>query len=99
MTGPRIRPALAGAPVYQPGAPPVPRTDRKTYKLSSNENPYAPPPEILAAAERALTSMGRYPDAASTKLVAALAEKVSVPQSHLAMGTGSVALLYHVSQA
>lgn len=99
MTGPRIRSALRDAPVYKPGAPAVARRDRKTYKLSSNENPYPPPAEIVDAAQRAIASMGRYPDAASTRLVDALAGRLEVPRSHLAMGTGSVALLYHLSQA
>jgi histidinol-phosphate aminotransferase len=43
--------------------------------------------------------MNRYPDMACTELYAALSERLDVPESHLAAGTGSVAALYHLLQA
>ena len=43
--------------------------------------------------------MNRYPDMGSVALYEALAERLDVPTSDLAVGTGSVALLYHLVQA
>jgi histidinol-phosphate aminotransferase len=98
-SGPRLRSSLQGIPSYKPGRPAAPAADRPTYKLSSNENPYPPPPELLHAIERAGRTTHRYPDLASSRLVAELSDRLGVPQSHLAIGTGSVALLYHLLQA
>jgi histidinol-phosphate aminotransferase len=63
-----------------------------SYKLSSNENPFPPLPEIVQAATTAANSMQLYPDFASTALVDALAQRFDVPASHIAVATGSVAL-------
>jgi histidinol-phosphate aminotransferase len=70
-----------------------------TYKLSSNENPYPPLPEVQAAVEAAAATMNRYPDMGSTQLYRALSDRFGVPTSDLAAATGSVALLYHLVQA
>ena len=43
--------------------------------------------------------MNRYPDMGCTALYAALADRLGVPPTHLAAGTGSVAVLYHLLQA
>ena len=98
-SGPRIRAALRGIPSYKPGRPAAPATDRPTYKLSSNENPYPPPPELLEAIRRAGHGSNRYPDLSCTRLLGELSDRLDVPMSHLAPGTGSVALLYHLIQA
>jgi histidinol-phosphate aminotransferase len=97
---PQLRPALAGIPTYKPGKPPSPARDGlASYKLSSNENPYPPLPGVLEAVTEAAGAMNRYPDMGLTTLYAELSERLSVPTSHLAAGTGSVALLYHLLQA
>ncbi len=96
---PRVRPAIAGIPAYVPGKPPVPRPGVTTYKLSSNENPNAPLPGVLEAAVDAAARMNRYPDMGCTALYGAIADKLGVPTSDLAAGTGSVAVLYHLLQA
>lgn len=96
---PRPRAVIDGIPAYVPGKPPRPRPGVTTYKLSSNENPYPPLPAVQAAVERAAQTMNRYPDMGCTELFAALAEKLDVPVGHLAAGTGSVAVLYHLLQA
>jgi histidinol-phosphate aminotransferase len=70
-----------------------------THKISSNENPYAPLPEIVQAAQAAVVSMNRYPDMSVTALHAALAERFDVPVGHIATGTGSVGLLQQFIQA
>ena len=96
---PRVRPAIQGIPAYVPGKPPAAQPGVPTYKLSSNENPNPPLPGVLEAAVDAAERMNRYPDMGCSALYAALAEKLGVPTSHLAAGTGSVAVLYHLLQA
>ena len=96
---PTPRPAIADLPAYVPGKPPTPRPGRPTYKLSSNENPEPPAPEILTAVTDAAHSLNRYPDMGCTALYAALADDLGVEPEWLAAGTGSVAVLYHLLQA
>jgi histidinol-phosphate aminotransferase len=96
---PLPRAALAAVPAYVAGRPPALREGIKSYKLSSNENPFPPLPEIVAAVEEAAATMNRYPDMGSTALYKALAETLGVPTTDLAAATGSVALLYHLVQA
>ena len=96
---PQVRAAIAGIPAYVPGRPPAPREGVPTYKLSSNENPYPPLPGVVEAAAQAAAGMNRYPDMACTRLYQALADRLDVPTSRLAAGTGSVAVLYHLLQA
>jgi histidinol-phosphate aminotransferase len=98
-TGPQVRPAIANIPAYVPGRPPAARPGVTTYKLSSNENPNPPLPGVLAAAVEAAEKMNRYPDMGCTALYAALSERLGVPTTDLAAGTGSVAVLYHLLQA
>jgi histidinol-phosphate aminotransferase len=86
-------------PAYVAGKPAAPLDGRPTYKLSSNENPFGPLPEVLAAVEHAASQMNRYPDMGSTALYDALGVHLGVPVDRLAAATGSVALLYHLVQA
>src|SRR5882757_9330761 len=95
----RFRSALDDIPVYQPGKPPERTDGRPTYKLSSNENPYPPLPGVLAAATAAAAEMNRYPDMGALDLLEALSSRFDVPVSDLTLGTGSVAVLYHLLQA
>ena len=98
-TTPRPRAALAEVPAYVAGRPPAVREGMRTYKLSSNEVPFAPLPEVLDAATKAAAAMNRYPDMGSVALYERLSERLGVDVDHLAVGTGSVALLYHLIQA
>jgi len=100
MTGstPRLRETLDRLPAYVAGRPPTGAAGLTPFKLSSNENPYAPLPGVLEAIATAAAGMNRYPDPASTALVDALAERHGVPRDHLALGTGSVGLLQQVVQ-
>ena len=95
----RIRPAVASLPAYKPGRPAPSGHQGPAYKLSSNENPYPPLPGVLAATERAVGQMNRYPDLANSAAAAALAARLGVPAETLAFGTGSVAVLYHLLTA
>jgi histidinol-phosphate aminotransferase len=98
-TSPQPRPAVARIPPYVAGKPPVARSDLRTYKLSSNENPYPPLPGVVEAAHAAVLTMNRYPDMGNTALYGALSAKLGVPVDHLALATGSVALIYQLVQA
>ncbi|GAA4951428.1 histidinol-phosphate transaminase [Yinghuangia aomiensis] len=89
-TGPRLRGVLDTLPAYTPGRPAAAGADAPSYKLSSNENPYPPLPGVLATATAAAGEMNRYPDLTAAALTAELADRLGVPQSHLATGTGSV---------
>ena len=95
----RFRACLDDVAAYKPGRPPARTDGRPTYKLSSNENPYPPLPGVLAAATEAAAHMNRYPDMGAVDLLEALSDRFGVPVSDLAVGTGSVALLYHLLQA
>jgi len=98
-TTPQVRAAVRDIPAYVPGRPPAPRPGLTTYKLSSNENPNDPLPGVVEAAVQAAGRMNRYPDMGCTDLYAALSRRLDVPTTHLAAGTGSVAVLYHLLQA
>jgi histidinol-phosphate aminotransferase len=98
-TGPAVREAMDSIPAYVPGKPPAPRDGLETFKLSSNENPYPPLPGVLEAVVASASSLNRYPDMGASRLYAAIARRLDVPESHLALGTGSVAVLYHLLQA
>ena len=54
---------------------------------------------MAEAIEAAASVVNRYPDMGSVSLYEALSERLGVPTSDLAVGTGSVALLYHLVQA
>lgn len=64
----RLRPELAGLPVYVPG-----KNVPGSIKLASNETVYGPLPSVHAAIERAVAIVNRYPDNACVDLKAALA--------------------------
>ncbi|AJT65736.1 histidinol-phosphate transaminase [Streptomyces chattanoogensis] len=95
---PKLRAALDGIPTYKPGRPAA-ADGPVAYKLSSNENPYPPLPGVLESAVTAAGSFNRYPDMACTGLMAELAERFSVPLSHLATGTGSVGVAQQLVQS
>jgi histidinol-phosphate aminotransferase len=97
--GPRLREALQGIPAYRPGKPAAGGAGAPAYKLSSNENPYPPLPGVLEAAIAAADSFNRYPDMGVSALVAELAQRFGVPESHIATGTGSVGVAQSLLQA
>jgi histidinol-phosphate aminotransferase len=98
MTSVRLRSTLDGIPAYKAGQPPKVVDGVTAYKLSSNENFYDPLPSVLKAAERALEELHRYPDYASNALVSAICDRFGVPDTDVAVGTGSVGLLQQLIQ-
>ncbi|MGI8580012.1 MAG: histidinol-phosphate transaminase [Solirubrobacteraceae bacterium] len=67
--------------------------------LASNESPFAPLPEVLAAAQKALVGANRYPDPHSTELRRALAARYELPASRVAVGNGSCDILLAAGEA
>jgi histidinol-phosphate aminotransferase len=85
----RLRPELAGLPVYVPG-----KTVPGAIKLASNETVFGPLPSVRAAIERATDIVNRYPDSGCVQLKAALAKHLGsdFAPEHVTVGCGSVSL-------
>ncbi len=64
--------------------------------FSSSINPYGPAPEVRAAIGEAVVD--RYPDRGSHGLRNALAEKLTVDKSSVAVGNGSAELIDHLAR-
>jgi histidinol-phosphate aminotransferase len=94
-----LRSALGGLPAYIPGKPASAPPGVTAYKLSSNENPYPPLDSVRAVIDKAIDGINRYPDMASTDLIAAIAQFVGVPEATIAVGTGSVGVLGQIIAA
>ena len=84
-------------PPYAAGKPPVAVPGLQPYKLSSNENPFAPVPgviervrEVVTGPEGAPSTLCRYPDTLSTGLRQALAAHLDVPADDVVTGAGSL---------
>ncbi len=82
-----IRPEILALAAYRQGKP----APADAYKLSSNENPFAPIPAVLEAI--ADSSVNRYPDAAAVVLRGRLAERHAVSPDEIHAGAGSVSIL------
>lgn len=91
----QVRPALDRIATYKPGK----GKPGKMTKLSSNENPFPPLPEVIEAAARAAQTANRYPDMLASPLVDALAEHHSIDPSRLVIGNGSCSVIAHMLQA
>ncbi|OSC41430.1 pyridoxal phosphate-dependent aminotransferase [Mycobacterium decipiens] len=91
----RLRPELAGLPVYVPG-----KTVPGAIKLASNETVFGPLPSVRAAIDRATDTINRYPDNGCVRLKAALARHLGsgFAPEHVAVGCGSVSLCQQLVQ-
>ena len=58
-------------------------------KLASNENPLGPAPSSLAAIEKTVSELARYPDGNLYNLREALSQKLSVQPAQITFGNGS----------
>ncbi len=85
----RLRPEIAALPPYRQGRP----APADGYKLSSNENPFAPLPSVARVVAEAANEINRYPDATALALRERLAERFGVTADEVLVGAGSVALL------
>ena len=98
ITAFRHRADLAGIPVYRQGKPAP--TDRRAFKLSSNENPYGPLPSVVEAIERgALVTINRYPDMHGWKVVDRIAAQYGVDASNVILGAGSSEIITELVNA
>ena len=99
-------PVIDLLPPYAAGKPPAAVEGLTPYKLSSNENPYAPVPSVLdtvtalvAGAEGEASALCRYPDPLSTALRTRLAEHHGVPADDIVTGGGSLGALTQIITA
>ncbi|MGH8874723.1 MAG: histidinol-phosphate transaminase [Acidimicrobiia bacterium] len=100
---PTFRPDVSAISPYRPGRP-VEEVARELgldqiVKLASNECPYPPFPEVLAAITDAAGGLNRYPDNERFYLRHAVADQLGVPESHLWFGGGTTELLVATAQA
>lgn len=87
-----FRPAINHMQGYQPGEWPAP--DAGVLKLNSNENPYPPSPNVLAAlAEFSPELLRRYPDPQATEFCRVVGETFGIPTDWVIAGNGSDDLL------
>jgi histidinol-phosphate aminotransferase len=82
-----LKPHIAKLPAYKPPTPP--QGVERLIDLSSNENPLGPSPLAMAAMREAVGSVHRYPDASSSDLKAAVAQKLGLQPTNIAIGNGA----------
>jgi histidinol-phosphate aminotransferase len=91
---PQLRAALESLPLYVPG-----RSVPGAIKLASNEIPFPPMPQVVAAITEAAAASTRYPDLAAVQLTERLAQLVDVDPARVVVGCGSVALCQQLIEA
>ncbi len=99
----RLNPVLEKLTPYRAG-PPLDDIRRRYHldqvsRLSANESPWGPFPEVVEAMKGALDGLNRYPDGACTELRSLLAGRVGVPEDRLTFGNGSCELLMLLGEA
>ena len=67
--------------------------------LASNESHDPPIPEVVAAVEKVMRGLNRYPDPSGTKLREALSARYGVPAAQIALGNGSCDILLALGDA
>lgn len=90
-----VRPVFDTLPSYAAGKPPAPVEGLTRYKLSSNENPLGPVPEVARVLAE-FDAVHRYPDPLSTALRAALAGQLGVDAEDIVTGAGSLGALNQI---
>jgi len=89
-------PVIHGLSPYVPGE--QPKQDG-LIKLNTNENPYPPSPDVLAAIAAATDRLHLYPDPRATALREAIATHYNVAPDEVFVGNGSDEVLAHAFQA
>ncbi|MDH6677131.1 histidinol-phosphate aminotransferase [Rhodococcus sp. LBL1] len=92
---PRARPEIEALPRYSTAS----GVATVRWRASSNESTIAPSPAVVEAITRVGTQGHLYPTLFADDLVAALAERLSVPTDAVLTGAGSLALLQQVLTA
>jgi histidinol-phosphate aminotransferase len=99
----RLNPVLENLSPYRAG--PSLEDIRRRYdlervsRLSANESPWGPFPEVIEAMKGALDGLNRYPDGACNELRGLLAERLHVAADRLMFGNGSCELLMLLGEA
>jgi histidinol-phosphate aminotransferase len=93
----RLNPVLEKLTPYRAG-PPMEDIRRRYHlervsRLSANESPWGPFPEVVEAMKGALEGLNRYPDGACAEVRGLLAERLNVAEDRLTFGNGSCELL------
>ena len=97
-----FKPAVRDIVPYEPGKP-VEEVQRelgldRVVKLASNEGPFGPFPGALAALERGLSDLNRYPDGGAYRLRQALADRHGARFEEIAFGAGADAVIDCLAQ-
>jgi histidinol-phosphate aminotransferase len=95
---PRFRAVLDQFVGYTPGKTPA-ATSGRAIKLTSNESPYDPLPSVRDVIASAAGQVNRYPDSTAAELVDAIASRLGVPATHVAVGCGSVGIAQQLLEA
>lgn len=90
-----VRPVFDTLPSYAAGKPPAPVEGLTRYKLSSNENPLGPVPEVARVLAE-FDAVHRYPDPLSTALRTALVGQLGVDAEDIVTGAGSLGALNQI---
>ena len=87
-----VRPEIAALAGYVPGEQPQ---GGEWIKLNTNENPYAPSPEVATAVTALLAgrTLAKYPDPVATRFRETAAEILGVEPDWILSGNGSDDLL------
>ena len=90
-----VRPVFSTLPSYAAGKPPTPVEGLTQYKLSSNENPLGPVPEVARVLAEFATAH-RYPNPLSTALRQKLSARLGVDADDIVTGAGSLGALNQI---
>lgn len=80
----------------------IPRPQQDEIRLTSNENPFGPPPPAMAAIRDGFAGGGRYPSNTQpnmSDLATTLADRIGCEPANIVLGAGSGELLKRVAQA
>lgn len=89
------RPVFSRLPKYRAGKPPAAVEGLTQYKLSSNENPYGPVPQVAQLLAE-FDTVHRYPDPLTTSLRTELGGFLGVDPDDIVTGAGSLGALTQI---
>ncbi|MDD2389715.1 MAG: histidinol-phosphate transaminase [Desulfobacterales bacterium] len=70
----------------------------RSIKLASNENPLGPAPKALAAIEKSLSRLNRYPDGSCYDLIHTLSQRLNTSHQQIVLGNGSDEIITMLSK-
>ncbi len=98
MTRITPQPGIMDIALYQGGGSRLPGVEN-VIKLSSNENPFGPPPAAAEAVRRAAATLHRYPSSDHAELRAAIGETHGLDPARIICGAGSDEIIAFLCQA